>query len=61
MRRLTVKLVLRRETLRLLSGMELRFAGGGFDSGNAGTGCPNVQLQLLDSAGAPTGCPLVEQ
>jgi hypothetical protein len=57
MKRSTLKLVIRRETLRLLSGMELRLAGGGVDSGNAGTGCPLVQL--VDSGNAGTGCPLV--
>jgi hypothetical protein len=58
MKRSTLKLVIRRETLRLLTGMELRFIGGGADSGNAGTGCPNV---LVDSGNAGTGCPLVQR
>lgn len=52
------KLVIRRETLRQLSEMELRFVDGAGDSGNAGTGCPVVQL--VDSGNAGTGCPLVK-
>jgi hypothetical protein len=62
MKRTTLKL--RRETLRVLAGMELvRAAGGGnpdaqlFDSAGAGTGCPNAQL--VDSGNAGTGCPNV--
>jgi hypothetical protein len=47
MKRSTIKLVMRRETLRVLSGIELvRAAGGG-----------NPDAQLLDSGGAATGCP----
>jgi hypothetical protein len=58
MKRSTIKLAIRSETLRLLTGMELRLIGGGADSGNAGTGCPNVRL--VDSGNAGTGCPLVD-
>jgi hypothetical protein len=60
MKRSTVKLVIRRETLRLLTGMELRLAGGGnpdaqlLDTGCPATGCVNVKL--LDSEGPATGC-----
>ena len=59
MKRSTLKLVLRGETLRRLTGMELRFIAGGADSGNAGTGCPIAQL--VDSGNAGTGCPLVQR
>jgi hypothetical protein len=58
MKRSAIKLAIRSETLRLLTGMELRLIGGGADSGNAGTGCPNVRL--VDSGNAGTGCPLVK-
>jgi hypothetical protein len=52
MKKSTLKLVIRRETLRVLAGLDLvRVAGGGnadaqlLDTGNAGTGCVNAQLQ----------------
>jgi hypothetical protein len=60
MKKSTLKLVIRRETLRLLAGMDLVRVGGGnadaqqLDTGNAGTGCPNVKL--VDSEGPVTGC-----
>jgi hypothetical protein len=57
MKRSTRKLQIRGETLRELSGMELRAIGGAADSGNAGTGCPIVQLVVVDSGNAGTGCP----
>jgi hypothetical protein len=60
MKRPTLKLKVRRETLRRLDGVALRFVDGGGDSGNAGTGCPNGQ-QFADSAGAATGCPNGQQ
>ncbi len=60
MKKSTFTLAIRRETLRVLAGMELvGVAGGGgpdgqqFDTGNAGTGCPNVNAPLA----APTGKP----
>lgn len=57
MKRSTVKLVFRRETLRLLTGMEIRLVEGANQStGGAETGCVNA---LVDSAGGATGCPLV--
>ena len=47
------KLVVRRETLRVLAGIELVHVVGGvgpdgqlLDTGNAGTGCPNVGAVL---------------
>jgi hypothetical protein len=52
MKKSTLKLVIRRETLRVLAELELvRVAGGNqdaqqFDTGNAGTGCPLVQAAL---------------
>jgi hypothetical protein len=61
MKKSTLKLVIRRESLRVLAGMELvRIAGGEnadaqlLDTGNAGTGCVNAQL--LDTEGPATGC-----
>jgi hypothetical protein len=65
MKKSTLKLVIRRETLRVLGELELvRVAGGdpnavAVDTGNAGTGCPNVQAVALDSGNAGTGCPNV--
>lgn len=51
MKKTKLKLMIRRETLRVVAGMELvRVAGGGnadaqlADTGNAGTGCVNAQL-----------------
>jgi hypothetical protein len=65
MKKSTLKLVIRRQTLRVLAGMELvRVAGGGnadpqlLDTGGPVTGCPNVKL--LDSEGPATGCPNVK-
>jgi hypothetical protein len=47
MKRPTLKLVVRRETLRVLAGMELvRVAGGGGPDG-----------QLIDTASPANGCP----
>jgi hypothetical protein len=48
MKKSTLKLVIRRETLRVLAEIELvRVAGGG-----------NADAQLLDTGGGPaTGCP----
>jgi hypothetical protein len=61
MKKSTFKLMIRRETLRVLAGMELvRVAGGGnadaqqLDTGNAGTGCANALR--LDTEGPATGC-----
>jgi hypothetical protein len=61
MKKSTFKLVIRRETLRVLAGMELaRVAGGGnqdaqlLDSEGPATGC--VKAQLLDTGGPATGC-----
>ena len=54
------KLVIHRETLRVLADMELVLVPGGnpdaelFDTGGPGTGCVNAPL--LDSEGAGTGC-----
>ena len=65
MKKSTLKLVIRRETLRVLAAMELaRVAGGGtpdaqlLDSEGPATGCVNAQL--LDSGGPATGCPNVK-
>jgi hypothetical protein len=58
MKRSTVKLVIRRETLRQLTGMEVRLAGGALDTSGGVTGC--ARAQQADSAGAGTGCPLVK-
>lgn len=65
MKKTTLKLAIRRETLRVLAGMELALVAGGgnpdaqlLDTGNAGTGCVNAQL--LDSEGPATGCPNVK-
>lgn len=58
MKRSTVKLVIRRETLRVLTGMELRRAAGAVDTADGVRACPLVQV--LDSEGGPTGCPLVK-
>jgi hypothetical protein len=52
MKKSTPKLVIRRETLRVLAELELvRVAGGDpdaqqFDTAGAGTGCPNIQVAL---------------
>jgi len=53
MKRLTLKLTVRRETLRALSGIELvRVAGGGspdaqlVDTGSPANGCPNIGAAL---------------
>jgi hypothetical protein len=54
MKRSTVKLVIRRETLRVLTGMELRRAAGAVDAADG------VRVQVLDSEGGPTGCPLAK-
>lgn len=64
MKRSTLKLEVRRETLRVLAELELiRVAGGNLaavavDTGNAGTGCPNARV-AIDTGGAATGCPNV--
>jgi hypothetical protein len=61
MKKSPLKLMLRRETLRVLAGMELAHVAAGtggvqaFDTGNAGTGCPHVVLR--DSAAAGAACP----
>lgn len=53
MKKSTLKLAIRRETIRALSQLELvRVIGGNpdalqRDTGNAGTGCPLVQPALL--------------
>jgi hypothetical protein len=54
MKKAALKLVIRREMLRLLTGMELRFIGGGAGTGDAGTGCPNVRL--VDTGGPNRTC-----
>jgi hypothetical protein len=61
MKRSPRKLVVHRETLRALAGLDqVRIAGGEdgerVDSAGAGTGCPKV---ALDTGGAPAGCPNV--
>jgi hypothetical protein len=49
MKRSTLKLVIRRETLRVLADLDLvRVAGG------------NPDAQLLGTGGPETGCPLVQ-
>lgn len=49
MKRSTLKLVIRRETLRVLTDLDLvRVAGG------------NPDAELLGTGGANTGCPLVQ-
>ena len=65
MKKTTLKLVIRRETVRVLAGMELaRVAGGGnadaqlLDTEGPATGCVNAQL--FDSDGPATGCPNVK-
>lgn len=65
MKKSKLKLVIRRETLRVLAGMEFALVAGGgnpdprlFDTRNPATGCPGA---LLDTHGGPaTGCPNVE-
>jgi len=53
MRKSTPRLVIRRETLRLLADLEIvRIVGG--DTANAGTGCPMPALGYTASAG--TNC-----
>jgi hypothetical protein len=52
MKKSTLKLAIRRETLRALAQLDLvRVVGGNpdalQDTGNAGTGCPFVQAVLL--------------
>lgn len=49
MKRSTLKLTVRRDTLRVLAGVELARVAGG-----------NQDAQLLDSAGPVTGCPDVQ-
>jgi hypothetical protein len=57
MKRSPVKLVFRRETLRMLTSMEIRLVEGANQrTGGAEAGCVNA---LADSAGGATGCPLV--
>jgi hypothetical protein len=52
MKRSTLKLTVRRDTLRALAGVELARVAGGtqdaqlFDSAGPVTGCPNVQPAL---------------
>jgi hypothetical protein len=55
MKRSTVKFVIRRETVRVLSGMELVRVAGGVGTDNVCTKVP-----LADSAGAGTGCPVAK-
>jgi hypothetical protein len=62
MKKEALKLVIRRETVRLLARMDLAQIAAGENAlvgtGTAGTGCP-FQRQLADSAGGETGCPYV--
>jgi hypothetical protein len=65
MKKSTLKLVIRRETLRVLAELEfVRVAGGNpdaqlFDTASPETGCPLVQAVAFDTAGPVTGCPNV--
>jgi len=51
MKRSTRKIVIRRESLRILTGIEVAHVG----AGNA------AAAALMDSAGAATGCPMAAQ
>jgi hypothetical protein len=60
----TLKLVVRRETLRVIASVELvRIVGGGspdgqlFDTASPVNGCPNALVQPLDMASPATGSP----
>ena len=61
MKKSPLKLMLRRETLRVLAGMELAHVAGGSlgaplaGTGNAGTTCPDGVQR--DSVGAAATCP----
>jgi hypothetical protein len=60
MKRSTLKLEIRRETLRVLVDLELAHVVGGAegaqaDTGNAGTGCPFVRF-ALDTDDPARGC-----
>jgi hypothetical protein len=62
MMRSTLKLVVRRETLRVLAGMEMARVGGGgpqYGTGGPETGCPLAKI--ADTASPETGCPLVKR
>jgi len=61
MKKSTLKLVIRRETLRVLAEVQLVAAVGGggarpLDTGDAPTGC---QSPIVDSENPVTGCQLV--
>jgi hypothetical protein len=54
MRKPLPKLAIHRETLRALNELQLTRAVGGVDSG-AGTGCPNVNVQVAVDQKPPGG------